>query len=102
MPNITNDTDWTVLVNGVQVGSLSDQVYRAIKTRARRDPSNALAQAVNVAQVLARFVGLLLRGFPMFAFWLAMLMVLLTPDVFAEMLRSASRTDATSVTNSVQ
>jgi hypothetical protein len=64
--------EWIVRVNGVSVGTISEQLRASIQREALHDPQLAVAQVANVLMIPVRVLNGALNGLPVAAFWLVL------------------------------
>lgn len=62
--------DWTVSMNGVQIGQITDSQYAAIQRQVMLDRRLAFTQAVNAGVVALNIVGKVFLYAPLALFWL--------------------------------
>lgn len=83
---------WDVYMNNVHVGTLSDDQYQAMKQTIRKDPKNALRQALVLGAAVLRFtfssIGQLLRDIPVIVFWFAVLAAIFSPQSYTDLMRA--------------
>lgn len=84
-------SNWSVLVNGVEVGVLADADYSAILHRALFDPKMAVRQVLTVGMALVNIVVAAIRLFPLLLVYCAALAYMFAPTEFDQIL-SALRT----------
>lgn len=78
--------DWIVLLNGVELGSISDAHYAGIQRAALCDPRTAAAQLLNLSHVLAVGLDKALKLTPLCAFWLVLAAAAYAPESFTSFL----------------
>lgn len=82
---------WDVHMNDVYVGTLTDEQYLAMKREGRKDPMNAVRQALALGAAVIRVilwaVGRLLRDIPVIVFWVAILLGIFSPQSYTELPR---------------
>lgn len=76
--------DWSVYVNGVQVGNLRDADFAALQLRAHDEPGVYLIQMWRVIRVGCRLLKHLLVMTPLMVFWVAVVVAVVSPQTFQE------------------
>lgn len=76
---------WSVTVDGVSVGTLSDAQYAGLLLSARRDRQTALREVRRLIHAVATFAGKTLLFVPLVLFWAAVLMSLTRPHLYEDM-----------------
>lgn len=78
---VLDDSAWTVQVNGVDKGVISDAEYAAMRERAMFSVSTYLRQAGNLVSGGLMFVHWLIRNVPLILFWMPLVGLLLDATV---------------------
>jgi hypothetical protein len=71
---------WDVFINDVQVGTVTEAHYRAMRGQVRRDLRNAGVQILNVFEIVAGLVRRVALGVPFAFFWLVLGTLALSPE----------------------
>jgi len=85
---------WDVVLNDVQLGTVTDAEYAAIQLRVFRDGRVAGEQFLNVGHVALRLIGRLFVLIPFLLFWTALAMYLTAPDSVVSVLLEVQKADA--------
>lgn len=83
--------DWSVRVNGVTVGTVSDATYAEIRRDIFFDPRVYAAQLMNMGAILNRVVDYLFLAIPLGVFWAAVACYFFAPATFAETVASLQK-----------
>lgn len=78
---------WTVRLNNVSIGSLSDAEYAEEQLEVFQDARPFLAQLANIVHVVLTFASKLLVAVPLVLFWLLFGAALLSPEGFTSTLQ---------------
>lgn len=92
---------WNIVLNGVKVGTISDEDYAVIRLKVLTDWRNYIAQLLNLGRVAMRILISLFIALPALVFWCAVVVTFFTPDALAYILielRAATPTQITDAT----
>lgn len=89
---------WSVILNDIKLGTLTDAEYATAILRAFRDPRVAGEQLDNVCRVAWRSLGKLFVLIPFVLFWAEAILMLSSPDAFAVMVHQLQQADAATFT----
>lgn len=90
---------WTVWINDVKVGTVTDAEYASIQCLALHDGSSAVAQLLNLGRVVMVVASRLLVGLTLGSIWSAIALALLEPDVHTAVMRNLHDADPAVVTH---
>jgi len=93
---------WSVSINDVKVGAVTDAEYAAIQCLALHDGSNAVAQLLNVGKVATVIASLLLVGLTLGTVWSAFALALLEPEAHTAVVRNLLSADPANVTHAMR
>jgi hypothetical protein len=93
---------WSVWINDVKVGVISDAEYAAIQCLALHDGSSAVAQLLNVGKVAMVVASRLLVGLTLGMVWSAFALALLEPEAHTVVIRNLLNADPANVTQAMR
>lgn len=77
-----NLIEWSVEMNGVNVGTITDAEYADIRLAVFSNTGHYVRQLLNLGRVVFRIFDYCYAGIPMAAFWIMGGLAILEPDVF--------------------
>ncbi|WP_176060301.1 hypothetical protein [Paraburkholderia sp. BCC1876] len=78
--NASGSAAWTISVNAVPVGSITERDYVALRIEALLDPRNYVGQFLELGRFLMRCLLVTVVGMPILAFWSFVLGSIIAPD----------------------
>ena len=93
---------WDVWINDVQVGTVTDAQYAAMKRHAARDGRNAAAQLFNIGQMALSVIDKLMIAVPLTCFWTAIAMAAFSPESFIEIAQELQTSGPAAITTVVR
>lgn len=78
-----NSVEWTVEMNGVEVGTISDAEYASIRLAVFSNTAHYVRQLGNLGRVLFRVFDYCYAGIPIAAFWIMGGLAIFSPDTFS-------------------
>jgi hypothetical protein len=81
-----NLIEWTVEMNGVNVGTITDAEYAAIRLAVFSNTGHYVRQLRNLGRVAFRIFDYCYAGIPIAAFWIMGGLAILEPDVFTSII----------------
>lgn len=85
--NSKNTTVWNIMMNGVQIGTVSDSQYADMQRTALRDGRLAIDQCLNLGRVAIAFADKMLLIGPILFFWGTLAGIAFAPEHFVEIMR---------------
>jgi len=98
----SNGITWDVVMNGVNVGTITDAQYAAIQQYAFNNWHNVVKQFLNVGRSIYRPIGKLCIIVPFVAFWVAAAAVFFSPESFTEIVQNIQNADPGEITLAVK
>jgi hypothetical protein len=88
-----DEGEWEVRLNGIKLGTVTDNDYAAMQRAVFRDGRVALAQTLNVGVATLVVLGKLMFVTPIMAFWLVVGTALIAPDYYTHLVRELQQVD---------
>jgi len=90
---------WNVLMNGVNVGTVSDVQYAIMQQRSFRDGRNAIAQVLNLVRTVFCIIEKLIIAIPLSLFWGVVAFAISSPDSLSSALHDFKADPASIITS---
>lgn len=88
---------WKVLINDVEVGTVSDSQYAVMERRAFRDGRLVLSQFFNLGRMAMKIATLLLVAVPLLFFWAALALAIFSPESYMKIMQELQEADPTAI-----
>jgi hypothetical protein len=89
--------EWEVWLNGIKLGTVTDNDYAAMQQAVLRDSRVAIEQFMNVGEVMIVVLQKLVLGLPVMVFWFGVGSALFAPECYADLARELQKAEPTTV-----
>lgn len=89
--------EWTVNINDVKVGTISDSELAAINLQVLKKPRNYAAQISNSGRVIFRVFDYCYAAIPVTVFWIAVALAIASPEIFYEIVTGIQKSGAAAI-----
>lgn len=93
-----SDQQVTVIVNGVEIGEVPDSLLATMQHEVFHSKHTALAQVMNVGNVITAVVRMLIFVVPFSVFWLVVTAAIFSPELYSDMVHEFQKADPTFIT----
>lgn len=100
--NSKNTAVWNIMMNGVQIGTVSDTQYADMQRTALRDGRLAVDQCLNLGRVAIAFADKMFLIGPLLLFWGTLASITFAPEHFVEIMRLLVDADPVTLGPSIQ
>ncbi|MNX86738.1 hypothetical protein D3C86_1186330 [compost metagenome] len=100
--NSQNTAVWNIMMNGVQIGTVSDTQYADMQRTALRDGRIAVDQCLNLGRVAIAFADKMFLIAPLLFFWGTLASITFAPEYFVEIMRLLMDSDPVTLGQSIQ